>query len=63
MGLIISTTTERGGGSIIYDGFSYRVNRARPGDKVIDWRCTNTKQGATDNTRTQMFVYYTANGR
>ena len=38
MGEIICTTTERG--SIIYDGFSYRVDRARPGDKVIDWRCT-----------------------
>ena len=36
---IIRTTTERGGKSIIYAGFSYRVDRARPGDKVIDWRC------------------------
>ena len=29
---IIRTTTERGGKRIIYDGFSYRVDRARPGD-------------------------------
>ena len=59
MGEIIRTTIERGE-SIIYDRFLYRLDRARPGDKVIDWRCT---QGATGNTRTQMFVYYTANGR
>ena len=31
---IIRTTTERGRKSIIFDGFSYRVDRARPGDKV-----------------------------
>ena len=34
MGEIIRTTTERGGKCIIYDGFSYRMDRAR--DKVID---------------------------
>ena len=41
MGEIVRTTTERVVKSIIYDGFSYRLDRAR--DKVIDWRCMNSK--------------------
>ena len=53
MGEIIRTTTEQGGGgSIIYDGFSYRVDRARPGDKVIDWSCTYTKSKCKARFRT-----------
>ena len=38
---IIWAATQRGGRSIIYDGFSYRLDRA--GYKFIEWRCTNTK--------------------
>ena len=58
-------------------GFSYRVDRARPGDKVIDWRCTYTKSKCkarlrTDDTESVVIhtknehchaMYYTANRR
>ena len=39
-------------GSIIYDGFSYRLDRTR--GKVIFWRCTKSKCNArirTDDTK------------
>ena len=61
MGEIIRTTTERGRKGIIYDRFSYRLDRARPGNKVIDWRCTYTKSKCkarlrTDDTAYQQFA-------
>ena len=58
-GEIIRTTTERGGKVLFITDF-HRLDRAP--DKVIDWRCTNSKlkykariiiddeQGARDNT-------------
>ena len=50
MGEIVRTTTERGVKSIIYDGFSYRLDRAH--DKVIDWRCANSKLKCKARIRT-----------
>ena len=42
IGEIICTTTQHGGKSIIYDRFSYRLDRA--GDKVLDWRSSTSPQ-------------------
>ena len=71
MGKIIYATMQRGGKSIIYDRFSYKLDRAAI--KIIDWRYTNTKSkwklflpslryeyGATDKpqTQSQIFLYY-----
>ena len=46
----------------MYEEFSYRLDRAS--DKVIDWRCANSKLECNARIRTddmQMFMYLTAN--
>ena len=63
MGEIIRKTTALGKRNI-YDGFSYRLDRARADDKVLDWRYTNTKSKRKARIRTDdtVFMYYMANG-
>ena len=51
MGEIIRTTTEVWGKIIIYEGFFYRIDRARY--KVIDPRCTNSKFKCKARIRTE----------
>ena len=46
MKLFVQLQSEGGG------RFSYRLDRARPGDKVIDWRCTYTNSKCKGRLRT-----------
>ena len=61
---IIQNITQKGGNSIIYDGFLYRLDRKTK--NAIDWRCTNSEMQRMIQKHTNsvyIFLYYTANGR